>query len=465
MPSSGYTTRNRNLQAPSSSASPGARVRDPRNASSVCPLARVRNSRRSIAGLFSITVLIVPTEAGAAVDAELQYVLNSLSFLFWGVLVMWMCAGFTMLEAGSVQTKNTSVVCLKNLGVCSIAGLTFYLVGYNIMYVGVEPGGWFGSLQFLHDGSDAEQALLSGPGGGERVLARGHAVMSEWFFQMVFLASAASIVSGTLAERVRLWPFLLFIVILTTGIYPVVGAWTWGGGWLSELGFQDFAGSTIVHSTGGWAALAGAWVVGARRGKFRTRGAVKPTPPNNVPSVTLGVLIIWFGFLGFNGGSHLASGGVADLVAISNVIANSCLASAAGVAVAVVLSRPVFGRVDVLASLNGLLGGLVAITAGPDITDHNWVLFIGAIGGAVSTIGMRFLQRVRIDDEVGAIPVHMGAGVWGTLAVCIAGGATGRDCLDRTVRVRDFASGVEVDRPGDGGTDLSENRDHGPGFR
>ena len=313
-------------------------------------------------------------------------------------------------------------MCLKNLGVCSIAGLTYYLFGYNFMYVGVEPGGWFGSLQLLYDGSDAEHAFLSGSGEVDAVVARGHAAMSNWFFQMVFLASAASIVSGTLAERVRLLPFLLFIAILTTGIYPVVGAWTWGGGWLGEMGFRDFAGSTIVHSTGGWAALAGAWVVGARRGKFRAGGSVMSTPPNNVPSVTLGVLIIWFGFLGFNGGSHLASGGVADLVTVSNVIANSCLASAAGVAVAVILSRPVFGRVNVLASLNGLLGGLVAITAGPDVTDHNWVLFIGAIGGAVSTIGMRLLQRVRIDDEVGAIPVHMGAGVWGTLAVCISGG-------------------------------------------
>ena len=261
---------------------------------------------RCVAGLFAVAALLWPRDAHAAMDAETGYVLSSMSFLFWGALVMWMCAGFTMLEAGSVQTKNASVVCLKNIGLCSIAGLTYYFVGYNIMHVGVEPGGWFGSLHVPYTGSRAEQVLLHGSQGAEALLANGHAVMSEWFFQMVFLASAASIVSGTLAERVRLLPFFCFIVVLTAVIYPIVGAWTWGGGWLASMGFADFAGSTVVHSTGGWAALAGALVVGARRGKFGIDGSVRPTPPNNVPEVALGVFIIWLGFMGFNGGSRLS---------------------------------------------------------------------------------------------------------------------------------------------------------------
>ena len=222
-------------------------------------------------------------------DPETQFVLNSFSFLFWGALVMWMCAGFTMLEAGSVRTKNASVVCLKNVGLYAIAGLAFYLVGYNVMFSGVEGVGLLG-----HGATEMEKALLAGDTSqASPVTAQGHSSMSHWFFQMVFVGSAASIVSGTLAERVKLWSFFLFIVVLTAFIYPVVGAWTWGGGWLGRMGFQDFAGSTIVHSTGGWAALAGALVVGARSGKFPSDGTVRITPPSNVPAVTLGVFVIW----------------------------------------------------------------------------------------------------------------------------------------------------------------------------
>ena len=376
--------------------------------------------------VLAFILLLVPSPVQAAIDSELQFVLNTFSFLFWGALVMWMCAGFTMLEAGSVRSKNSSVICLKNIGLYSIAGLTYYLVGYNIMFVGVEEGGWFGSLVPFYGTSDAEKLLLSGDGAaGEatlRVLERGHASMSDWFFQMVFLASSASIVSGTLAERVKLASFFVFIVVLTGIIYPVVGAWTWGGGWLHAMGFVDFAGSTVVHSTGGWAALAGVLVVGSRTGKFRADGTVKSTPPNNVPVVTLGVFIIWLGFLGFNGGSQLALGGVLDAVAMGNVIANTVLGAAAGVITAVLLSRPLLGRVDLIASLNGAIAGLVAITAGPDIVEHHWAVFIGAVGGGICTLGVKALERLRIDDEVGAIPAHMGAGVWGTLAVCIAAG-------------------------------------------
>ena len=378
-------------------------------------------------------------------DIETRFVLNTFSFLIWGVLVMWMCAGFTMLEAGSVRTRNASVICLKNIGLYSIACLTFYLVGYNLMFTGVEPGGWLGSLDLTHGSTADERALLGGDlSAAASVTNTGHAAMSEWLFQMVFMASAASIVSGTLAERVKLWSFFVFIVVLTAVIYPVIGAWTWGGGWLAAMGFRDFAGSTVVHSTGGWAALAGVLIVGARKGKFRADGSVRSTPPANVPAVTLGVFIIWLGFLGFNGGSQLALGGAADAVAIGNVLVNTNLAGAAGVVTALALSRPVFGHVDLLASLNGAISGLVAITAGPDIVNHSWAILIGAVGAAVCTLGMKLLHRLRIDDEVGAIPAHMGAGVWGTLAVCFAAGG---DLLVQAlgiVAVAAFAFGVSL---------------------
>ncbi len=381
---------------------------------------------------------LVASSAQAAVEAETQYVLNTFAFLIWGALVMWMCAGFTMLEAGTVRTKNASVICLKNIGLYSIAGVTFYLVGYNLMYTDVT--GYFGSLTFLYDTTPEEIALVGGNDTvAASVISNKHAIMSDWFFQMVFVATTASIVSGALAERVRLWSFFLFIAVLTTFIYPIVGSWTWGGGWLSEMGFQDFAGSTVVHSTGGWAALAGILVVGARTGKFRIDGSVKSTPPSNVPAVTLGVFILWMGWLGFNGGSQLALGGATDAIALSNILANTNLAAAAGVLAAVTISRPVMGRVDLLATLNGALGGLVAITAGPDISDHYWALVIGGVGGAIVVVGIKLLEVVRLDDVVGAVPAHLFAGVWGTLAVCIAAGGDLMAQLTGVVAVGAFA--------------------------
>ncbi|MCE2482590.1 MAG: ammonium transporter [Alphaproteobacteria bacterium] len=373
-------------------------------------------------GLAAAVLLVLSvSEARAAPDGETQFVLNSFAFLIWGALVMWMCAGFTMLESGSVRTKNASVICLKNIRLYSIAGLMYYFVGYNIMYVGVEAGGWFGSLEFLFGTSAAEVALLTG-GDGATVVETGHAAMSGWFFQMVFVATTASIVSGALAERIKLWSFFVFIAVLTAIIYPVIGAWTWGGGWLAEMGFKDFAGSTIVHSTGGWAALAGALVLGARKGKFRADGSVKLTPPSNVPAVTLGVFILWLGWFGFNGGSQLALSGAVDAVAISNILANTNLAAAAGVMAAIIVSRPILGRIDLMASLNGAIAGLVAITAGPDIVAHYWAVIIGAVGGAICVGSMKLLERLRVDDVVGAISAHLSAGIWGTLAVAIAGG-------------------------------------------
>ena len=367
-------------------------------------------------------LLMGATGAYAASGEELQFILNTFSFLIWGVLVMWMCAGFTMLEAGSVRTKNASMICLKNIGLYSIAGITYYLVGYNLMYVDVQEG-WIGSLKFLYGPSGDELKLLSGQTAAAADVAKaGKATMSDWFFQMVFVATTASIVSGALAERVKLWAFLVFTAVLTTIIYPIVGAWTWGGGWLSAMGFQDFAGSTIVHSTGGWAALAGVLVVGARFGKFRADGSVKTTPPSNVPAVTLGVFILWLGWFGFNGGSQLALSSATDAVAMSHVLVNTNLAAAAGVMAALIVSRPLLGRIDLLAVLNGALAGLVSITAGPDIVTHYWSLIIGAVGGALCVSSMRLLEVAKIDDVVGAIPAHLFAGIWGTLAVCIAAG-------------------------------------------
>ena len=355
-------------------------------------------------------------------SGELRFIFNTFSFLLWGALVMWMAAGFTMLESGSVRTKNASVICLKNIGLYSVAGIAFYLIGYNLMYVDV--GSVIGSFRFLRSPSADEVALLAGTAGArEAVIATDYAVMSDWFFQMVFVATAASIVSGALAERVKLWSFFVFTLVLTAFIYPIVGAWTWGGGWLSAMGFQDFAGSTIVHGTGGAAALAGALVVGPRHNKFREDGAVTATPPSNIPVVTLGVFILWFGWFGFNGGSQLAMGSAADVLAMSHVLVNTNLAGAAGVIAAIAVSRPILGRVDLLAGLNGAIAGLVSITAGPDIIGHYWAIVIGAVGAIVCTAAIKLLERLKVDDVVGAVPAHLFAGAWGTIATTIAAGA------------------------------------------
>ncbi|MCE2431442.1 MAG: ammonium transporter [Candidatus Latescibacteria bacterium] len=361
------------------------------------------------------------TAAHAAVDEETLFVFNTFSFLVWGALVMWMCAGFTMLESGSVRTKNASMICLKNIGLYSIAGLAYYFIGYNLMYVDV--GNVIGSFKFLYGPSGDEIAMLGGNEAAKAaVVKNGYSTMSNWFFQMVFVATTASIVSGALAERVRMWSFFVFIAVLTAIIYPIVGAWTWGEGWLSAMGFKDFAGSTIVHSTGGWAALAGAMVVGPRFGKFRSDGTIKSTPPSNILIVTLGVFILWFGWFGFNGGSQLALGSALDVVAMSHVLVNTNLAAAAGVMTALFVSRPILGRLDLFAGLNGAIAGLVSITAGPDIVDHYWAVVIGAIGAILCTAGIKLLEKVKLDDVVEAIPAHLFAGIWGTIAVCIAGG-------------------------------------------
>ncbi len=389
----------------------------------VSSLARPFPRRLVLILLLALAIpLLIPNMARAAVSEEATFVFNTFAFLIWGALVMFMCAGFTMLESGSVRTKNASMICLKNIGIYSIAGLAYFIIGYNLMYVDV--GSVIGSFNFLYGPSSAELDLLGGDDGAvSSVVANGYSSMSDWFFQMVFVATAASIVSGALAERVKMWSFFLFTLLLTAFIYPIVGAWTWGGGWLSEMGFQDFAGSTIVHSVGGWAALAGILVVGPRLGKFRNDGSARATPPSNILIVTLGVFILWLGWFGFNGGSQLALGSALDAVAMSHVLVNTNLAAAAGVVAAIAISRSIMGRTDLFVGLNGAIAGLVSITAGPDIVDHYWAIIIGAIGAILCTLGLKLLEKLKLDDVVGAVPAHLFAGIWGTLAAAIAGGA------------------------------------------
>ena len=410
----------------------------------ISTLATLFTSRRRAAAaailLLTLGLFWVWPDAAyaAGIDPETQFVLNTFSFLLWGALVMWMCAGFTMLESGSVRTKNASMICLKNIGIYSIAGLAFFFIGYNLMYTDVAADrllGLIGALNLGYGPSAAEIALVGGADNAAAVAAdRSYATMSDWFFQMVFVATAASIVSGALAERVKLWSFFLFTLFLTAFIYPIVGAWTWGGGLLSSdsilldslgftEGFSDFAGSTIVHSTGGWAALAGMLVVGPRLGKFRRDGTVRQTPPSNVLLVTLGVFILWLGWFGFNGGSQLALGGVADVVNMSHILVNTNLAAAAGVIAALVVSRPLLGRIDLFAGLNGAIAGLVAVTAGPTFVEHWWAVIVGAIGGVLCTGGLKLLEKLKLDDVVGAVPAHLISGIWGTLAVAWTTGA------------------------------------------
>ena len=379
----------------------------------------------ALVGLVTMGAFLArPAIAHAAgVDAESQFILNTFAFLIWGALVMWMCAGFTMLESGSVRTKNASTICLKNIGIYSIAGLAFFFIGYNLMYTNVGEVGLWGKFEFLYGPSGDEIGLLGGDEGATgAVVGNGYSVMSDWFFQMVFVATAASVVSGAIAERIKLLPFFLFTLALTGFIYPIVGSWTWGGGWLAQAGFSDFAGSTIVHSTGGWAALAGIMLVGPRLGKFRRDGRVKPTPPSNVLLVTLGVFILWLGWFGFNGGSQLALGSALDAVAMSVVLVNTNLGAAAGVVTALAVSRPILGRIDLFAGLNGAIAGLVAVTAAPTSTDHFWAIVVGSIGGLLCTGGLKLLESLKLDDVVGAIPAHLIAGVWGTIAVCFTAG-------------------------------------------
>ncbi|SDG24919.1 ammonium transporter [Limimonas halophila] len=364
---------------------------------------------------------VAAAPAQAAVSNEATYVFNSFSFLIHGVLVMFMAAGFAMLESGLVRSKNTAMICTKNIALYSVAGLMYYLIGYNLMYVDV--GSFIGSLSLLYNPADAELALINAAEATaeqvKTVSDSGYASMSDWFFQMVFVATAASIVSGTVAERVKVWPFMIFVVVLTGVLYPVQAAWTWGGGWLTAMGFADFAGSTIVHAVGGFAALTGAFIIGPRRGKYGKDGRVNPMPGANLPLATLGTFILWFGWFGFNGGSQLALGSALDASAMAIVYVNTNLAAAAGVVAAMAATQLYYGKLDLTVVLNGAIAGLVSITAGPDVQNHLLAILIGAIGGVLMVVSVPVLDKLRIDDVVGAIPAHLVAGVWGTLAVGI----------------------------------------------
>ena len=368
------------------------------------------------AGIGVATAVLTATPAWAAVEDETAFIFNTLSFLMHGFLVMFMACGFAMLEAGLVRSKNAALQCTKNIGLYSIAGIMFWLIGYNLMYMDVS--GWIGSISIwsASDPIDADGAFQAGPDAGT------YSAGSDWFFQMVFVAATCSIVSGALAERIKLWAFLIFAVVLTGIIYPIQGSWTWGGGWLSEMGFSDFAGSTIVHSVGGWAALSGAIILGARTGKYTSDGKINPMPGSNLPLATLGTFILWLGWFGFNGGSQLAMGSAADIRDISTIYINTNLAAAAGVVVALIATQVMYKKVDLTMALNGALGGLVAVTAEPLAPSPAIAICGGAGGGLLVVLTVPLLDKLKIDDVVGAIPVHLIAGIWGTIAVIFSNG-------------------------------------------
>ena len=357
--------------------------------------------------LTTILLTIFSSRVLASPDPETAYIFNSFSFLVHGFLVMLMAAGFCMLETGLVRAKNAVVQCAKNIGLYSIAGLMFAFVGYNLMYMDVT--GWIGSFALW---APADELKTFG-GDKDSTYSSG----SDWFFQMVFCATAASIVSGAVAERIKLKSFFIFVVVLCGFIYPIQGSWSWGGGFLSEAGFLDFAGSSIVHGVGGWAALTGAIILGARKGKYAEDGSITPMPGSNLPLATLGTFLLWFGWFGFNGGSQLAMGTAADVAAISNIYINTNLAAAGGVVVAIILTMLFYKKTDLTMALNGALGGLVAITAEPLAPTPMLAIFIGAVGGLIVVLAIPMLDKLKIDDVVGAIPVHLFAGIWGTIAV------------------------------------------------
>ena len=353
----------------------------------------------------------ISSNAFAAVDPEVSYILNTLLFLIGGFLVMWMAAGFAMLESGLVTSKSVATIAAKNIGLYSIAGLMFWFIGYNLAY-GIPEGGFIGTFLPWSDASSIETGYSDG---------------SDWFFQMVFCATTCSIVSGTMAERIKIWPFFLFCAILAGIIYPIEMGWQWGGGHLAAAGFSDFAGSTLVHSAGGAAALAGAILLGPRLGRFSDKGdpkAMEPFASSSIPLATLGVFILWLGWFGFNGGSQLALGSFDDSTSIATIFINTNLAACAGVMVCAAVSRLVGGKTDVVMMLNGALGGLVAITAEPLTPSPIMAIIIGGIGGLVVYYGTLLLIRLKIDDVVGAIPVHGFAGIWGTLAVPLTNSGT-----------------------------------------
>lgn len=337
--------------------------------------------------------------------SELRYALDTFYLLISGVLVMWMAAGFAMLEAGLVRAKNTTEILTKNILLFAIACTMYLLVGYHIMYVDNAEGGWLPSLG----------GLIGSPSEGAD-----HALESDFFFQVVFVATAMSIVSGAVAERMKLWAFLAFSVVLTGFIYPLEGYWTWGGGFLSEWGFSDFAGSGIVHMAGAAAALAGVLLLGARKGKYGKNGEIHPIPGSNMPLATLGTFILWMGWFGFNGGSQLLVSDVENATAVAKIFVNTNAAAAAGAIGALLVTKMTWGKADLTMILNGALAGLVAITADPLSPGHLWAACIGLLAGVLVVYAIVSLDKLRIDDPVGAISVHGVCGIFGLLLVPVA---------------------------------------------
>jgi len=348
--------------------------------------------------------LLLSSYARAGVDAEVAYILNTFSFLVCGFLVMWMAAGFLFLESGLVTTRSVSTIAAKNIGKFAIVSIVFYLFGYNLGY-GIPEGGYIGSFSIWTDNTSIET---------------GYSDASDWFFQALFVCATVSIVSGAVAERIKIWPFFAFAAILGGFIYPIQMGWEWGGGWLDTLGFSDFAGSTLVHACGGSAALAGVILLGPRLGRFTDSGEpanMAPFAPSSIPLVTLGTFILWMGWYGFNGGSQLALGSYEDATAMSKIFMNTQLAACGGCMAGAIITRLIGGKTDIVMMLNGALAGLVSITAEPLMPSPLLSIFIGAIGGVIMFYGTQLLNSLKLDDVVGAIPVHMFAGIWGTLVV------------------------------------------------
>jgi Amt family ammonium transporter len=351
---------------------------------------------------------------------QLAYALDTFYFLVSGALVMWMAAGFSMLEAGLVRAKNTAEILTKNVALFAIASIMYMLIGYGIMY----PSGGNGVIPQISWGF-----MLGGDHTVEEVLASEgetyYSLMSDFFFQVVFVATAMSIVSGAVAERMKLWAFLLFAVIMTGFIYPVQGYWKWGGGWLDGVGFSDFAGSGIVHLCGATAALAGVLLLGARKGKYGKDGSINAIPGANLPLATLGTFILWLGWFGFNGGSELMVSNIDEANAVAAVFVNTNMAAAGGLVFALITARLIFGKADLTMALNGALAGLVAITAEPLTPTPLAATLIGGVGGLIVVFSIIGLDKLRIDDPVGAISVHGVVGMWGLIAVPITNSDAG----------------------------------------
>ncbi|WP_353340383.1 ammonium transporter [Pelagimonas sp. KU-00592-HH] len=350
---------------------------------------------------------------GVNASTDSVFIFNSLLFLIGGFLVFWMAAGFAMLEAGLVRSKNVTMQLMKNIALFSLAAIFYYLIGYNLMYPlgtwsvdGILSGVWGpGVLEAVGVTADAADDYGYASTG------------SDFFFQLMFCATTASIVSGTLAERIKLWPFLIFVIVLTGIIYPLQASWKWGGGFLDAMGFLDFAGSTVVHSVGGWAALTGALILGPRIGKYNKEGKTVPIPGSNLTLATLGTFILWLGWFGFNGGSQLAMGTVGDVADVSRIFANTNTAAAGGAIAAMIVSQLMFKKPDLTMTLNGALAGLVSITAEPLTPSLGAATLIGMVGGVIVVFAIPFMDKLKIDDVVGAIPVHLICGIWGTIAV------------------------------------------------